>query len=126
VERVDQCAIGRLGHRIDGQVAAGEVFFERYVRCGVEGETMVAVPGLAFSAGQRVFLLGLRVEEYRKILADRPEPLLEQSFRGGTDDDVVAVGIWPAEQFIADGAADDENLHGQRCALNDRRDSGSC
>jgi hypothetical protein len=53
------------------------------------------------------------VQKNRKILAHRTKTLIQQGLRGGADDDVVSVGIEPAEQFITDGAANDENLHGQ-------------
>ena len=58
---------------------------------------------------------------------DRPEAAGKHFFGRGTDDHVIAVVAGAAEQFIADSAANDENLHsrpGQR--LSGRRDSGSC
>ena len=42
VERVDELAIGVLGDRVDGQVAAPQVFLECDRRRRVENEAMIA------------------------------------------------------------------------------------
>jgi hypothetical protein len=70
-EGIDQLAIGCFGHGIDGQVAAGEIFFQRDLGRRVEGEAVVAVAGLALGTGQRVFLVRFGMQEDREILADR-------------------------------------------------------
>ncbi len=73
------------GHGVDGQVAALQVFFKGNVGCGVKGETAITLAALAFGAGQRIFLAGLRVQKYRKVLADRAKALLQQLLGCGAD-----------------------------------------
>ena len=74
---------------------------------------MIAVSGLALGAGQRVFVLSLRVQENREIFADRPEALCQHGFRSSTDDHVIVIGVGSAEQFVTDGTADEVCLHGR-------------
>ena len=127
VEGVDQRAVVSSGDGVDGQIAAGEVVFKCDVGCRMESEAVVAVAGLALGTRQGVLLVRLRVQEDREIPPDRPEAAGKHFFGRGTDDHVIAVVAGAAEQFIADSAANDENLHsrpGQR--LSGRRDSGSC
>jgi hypothetical protein len=75
---VGQGAVGVAGDGVDGEVAAGQVFFEGHRRVGVEDEAGVARRGLALGAGQRVLLVGARVEEDREVLADRLVALGEE------------------------------------------------
>ena len=85
VVRVDQVTARVAGHGIDGQIAAPQVVFQRDFRRGVNAEPMVAGRGLALGAGQRILLVRVRVQEYRKILADRPEAARQQLVRRGPD-----------------------------------------
>ena len=114
MEGIDQRAIGRFCHRIDGQVTAGEILFQRDIGRGMKSEAVVTVPAFAFGAGKRIFILGLRMQEDREILTNWTETLFKQGFRGGADNHVIVVGVGPAEQLITDGAADDEYLHCRR------------
>ncbi len=59
----------------------------------MEGEAVVTAAGLALGTRQRIFLVGARVEEDRKILADRPETGRQHGFRACADDHVIAVGV---------------------------------
>jgi hypothetical protein len=63
---VDQRAVFVARHRVDGEVAARQVLFQRHVGAGVEGEAVVAAAALAFGARQRHFLARVRVQEDRK------------------------------------------------------------
>ena len=64
---IDQRAVFVLRHRVDRQVAARQVFFERDVGRGVEGEAVVAGRRLALGARERVFLVRLRMQEDREV-----------------------------------------------------------
>ena len=108
---VGQRALGIAGDGVDGEVAARQVFFECHGRIGVKNEAGVARRRLAFGAGQRVFLAGARVEEDRKILADRLVALGQQHFRGGAHHHPVVILDRQAKEFVADGTANAVNLH---------------
>src|SRR5690606_1827146 len=82
---VDDFALVVHGHGVDGQVAALQVLFQRNLGGGMESETAVAATALAFGSGEGVFLSGLRVEEYREVLADRAEAEVQQLLRRGAD-----------------------------------------
>ncbi len=111
VERIDQRAVLVFGDGVDGQIAAAQIVFERHARFGVEGETVIAAPGFAFGARQRIFLARLRMQEHREILAHRFEVQREELLRRGADDHVVAILHGNAEQTIAHRAADQIGLH---------------
>src|SRR3546814_8647839 len=66
-----------------------QVFFQRHRRIGVDDEAAVAAAGLAFGAGQRVFLVRLRVQEHGEVAADRLEAGGEHGVGCFTDDDEV-------------------------------------
>src|SRR5699024_12695374 len=55
----DRAIVG-TGHGIDGEVAPEQVGFQGHVGTGVERETAIAVPRLAFGSRQGVFLVGDR------------------------------------------------------------------
>jgi ABC-type uncharacterized transport system YnjBCD ATPase subunit len=110
---VDQRAVFVLGDRVDGEVAPRQVLLQRHIRIGLEGEAVVAVAGLALGARQRVLLAGIRMQEHREILADRPVAAGEQLIRRGADHDVVVVDHRPSQQFVADRAADQIDAHGR-------------
>src|SRR5690606_22980651 len=74
------------------------------------GEAAVAVTTLALGSGQRVFLAGVRVQEYREVLPDRAEAGLQQLVRRGADHYPVAFMPGHAQQLIADGAANQIGL----------------
>ena len=52
------------------------------------------------------------MQEYRKILADRPVAQCRQFLRPRADDHPVALMHGQAQQFIANRTADEEDLHG--------------
>ena len=85
VERIDhrtgQFAVGThfARHRVDRQVAAREIFFERHVGRVEELEAVITGRRLALGARERVLLVRLRMQEHGKILArpaDSPAPTI--------------------------------------------------
>src|SRR6185436_17269539 len=74
-------------------------------------EATITGTGLALGAGERVFLAGLRMQEHRKILADRLEAACQQIFGARADDHPVPLPRGQTEQLIAHSAADEIDLH---------------
>ena len=111
---VDEGAVGRARHGVDGEVAPRQVLLERDVGRGVDGEAVVAGAGLALGARERVFLVRVRVQEDGKVAPDGLEAQLQHLLRRHADDDPVPVGRGPAEQRVAHTAADLEAAALQR------------
>ena len=108
---VDNLAGCVLGHGVDGEVAAQQVFFERDVGRGMDDEALVAAPRFALGAGKRVFLMGIGMQEDREVLADRLVALRDHLLGRGTDDDMIAVGLRQPQQAVTHGPADNVGLH---------------
>ena len=130
VVRVDQRAVNVACHRVDGEVAPHQVFFERDAAVGVDGEAAVARRRLALGARERHFLFRLRVQEDREVLADRRVAGGHHLVgRGAHGHPVVVVHRQP-EQGIAHCAADHVGFHGRqfRCSVcaTERRGSPRC
>jgi len=53
------------------------------------------------------------MQEHREITPDRLITGRDQRFRRCPDDDPVPIFDWTAEQFVADGAANPVDLHGE-------------
>ncbi|MGF6370395.1 hypothetical protein OKW40_003145 [Paraburkholderia sp. RAU6.4a] len=118
VERIDDGA-GQLAvrahlarHRVDRQIAAREVFFERHVGRIEKLEAVIAGRRLALGARERVLLLRLRMQEYRKVLAHRPIALRDHLLGCCSHHHVVAVLHRHAEQLVADRATYCIDIHG--------------
>ena len=109
---IDQGAVVRLGHRIDGQVAPAQVLLERYIRRSMEDKAVVAAALLPLGAGERIFLVRLGMQEDGEIPAHRLEAERKQLFRGTTDDHMIAVADAASEQLVSHRAADAVRLHG--------------
>ena len=71
--RTDRSARRRrsCGHRVDRQVAARQVLFQRDVGSAWNDEAAVAGRRLALGARERVFLVRLRMQEDREVAPDR-------------------------------------------------------
>jgi hypothetical protein len=118
--RIDQFA-GLLvaGNGIEGEVAALQVLFQRHRRVGVDHEAAVAAAGLALGARQRMFLAGIRMQEYREVLAHGAESQCFHLRLGGADHHPVPVAGHQAQQRITNRATDEIDLHAHmmpRCA----------
>jgi hypothetical protein len=107
---VDQCAIRRLGNRIDRQVAALQVFLQRDRRGGIEREAMVAMASLALGARECVLLLGVWMQKHREVAAHRAEAARMHLIGGRADHHPVALAHRQAEQRIAHCTADQIDL----------------
>ncbi len=82
------------------------------VGIGLEHEAVIAAPALALGARQRVFLARVGMQEHRKVLAHRLVAQRQQLLRQRADHHVVAVDHRAVQQFVADRAADQIDLHG--------------
>ncbi len=110
-KRIDQGAVLASCHGVDCQIATAEILLERDTGRGVEGETSMASPTLSLGAGQRVFLVGFRVQEHGEITPNRPKAKLEHRFRSGAHNHVVVVGDRSPEHLVAHRATDAIDLH---------------
>ena len=116
VNRVDRVSVlGRRsgqGDGVDGQVAPGQVFFQRDIGRGVHRKAVVAGPGFALGAGQGIFLVCLGVQKDGKVFAHWQKALGQQGLGGGTHHHPVAVFHGQAQQGIAHRTTHHVNLHG--------------
>ena len=109
--RVDQRAIGVARDRVDREVAALEIVLERDVGRVVQFEAAVAGAGLALGAREGMFLAGLGVQEHREVAPDLAVAEVQHLLRRRADHDPVALADWPAEQLVANRAADQIDFH---------------
>ena len=107
--------LSSCGDRVDGEVAAGEIFLERHAAVGVELEAVVAGAGLALGARERMFFARFGMKEHREVAADREIAEGEKLAGIGADDDPVAISDGATEQSITNRTADEIALH--RCVL---------
>jgi len=110
-KRVDQAAVCGLGDGVDAEIAPGQILLQRHRRIGIDHEATIAPPGLALGPGQSIFLVALRVQENRKVPADRLVAKRQHLFRRAAYHHPVAVPADPTEQPVAHGAADQIGLH---------------
>ena len=108
---VDQLALFVPRDGIDREVAARQVLLQRDIRCGEHGEALVAAPGLALGARERIFLIGLRMQEDREILADRAESQPHHLLGIAAYHHVVMVLDRQAKQLVSHRAAYAIDLH---------------
>ena len=89
--RIDDRAVVRFRHGVDGEIPAFEIFFKCNVGRRVELKAVVSRRRLAFGTGQSVFFVRRRVQKHRKIGADGEVPRLYHAFRRCADDDPIDV-----------------------------------
>jgi hypothetical protein len=117
IERIDhgtgQFAVWShfAGHRVDGQIAAREILFQRHVGCVEKLKAVISRRCLPLGARKRVFLVRLRMQKHGEILADRFKALRRHLLGGGADHDVIAVLNRQAEHVIADRTAHGVDVH---------------
>ena len=110
-ERIDEFIVGVDRKRIDREVAPAEVLFDGDIGRRIEFEAVVAGCGLALCAGKRVFLAGLRVQEYREILADLFVAGVNKFIRRRAHNAPVPFFHRKPEPFVTNGATDEVHLH---------------
>ena len=74
-------------------------------------KTLVAASLLAFSAGKRILFMGLRMQKYRKVAADRLEAQRYHRLGGRPHDNVIPVRDRQTQQLVANGSADPIDFH---------------
>jgi len=123
MEGIDQIAGLVFCDGIDGEVATLEVLLERKIGPGytgfavhaapdvtleqdlgsrMHGEAGITGPDFALGASERIFLVRLRVEKNREVLADRAKALLDHLLRIAADYDVIVILHRKSQQLIAD------------------------
>ncbi|CSB37609.1 Uncharacterised protein [Vibrio cholerae] len=68
--RINQLPRVILRHRIDGQIAAQQIFFEGDIGCVVASKAGVTYAGFAFGTGKGMFFFTVRMQKHRKIFPD--------------------------------------------------------
>ena len=99
------------GHGIDGEIAPCQVFFQAHIRRRMDGKTVVARRSFPFSAGQCVFIVGLRMQEHRKVFAHRHKTLVQHVLRRAPHHHPVAIFHRQPHQCIAHRTANHIELH---------------
>jgi hypothetical protein len=110
-ERIDQRAVPRLSHGVDGQIAACEILFQSDVGAEFDGEPAIARRHLALEPRQRVLLVGLGVQKHGKIAADFAKVTAQQLLTGPADDDPVPLLDGKPEQGVPNRSANQIHLH---------------
>ena len=116
-ERIHQAAVFGTRDRIDGEVAAAQVFLQRHRGLGMHHEAGMSARRFALGTRQRMFLAGAWMQEHREVATDLLEAGIQHLLRAGADHHVIMVARGQAEQGIAHRAADQVDLH----AVGERR-----
>jgi len=128
--RVDDAPGAVARHGIDGQVAAPQVLFERDRGREIGDETTVTWPHLALEPGERVFLVGLGMQEHREIPAHGTITQVLELGGCGAHDHPVALLDRSAQQLVPDRAAYEVDLHAHMLtevrARTTRQLAGAC
>ena len=108
---INQRAVGLTGDGVDGEIPPRQILFQCDVRIGMEDEAFVAGRGFAFGPRQGIFFTAARMQEHRKIGADRTETRCGHRFRTFTDHHPVTIARRQTEQGIAHRTADQIGFH---------------
>ena len=88
---VGAVAVFVLGDGVDGQVATGQVFFERHIRGGMHRKAVVAPRGFTLGTRECVFLVGVGVQEDGEVAPHGLVALRHQGLGRATHHHPVAV-----------------------------------
>ena len=116
-EAVVACPVGRSGDGVDGQIAPRQVLFQRHIGSGVNHKAAIAHAVLALGASQRIFLMGLGVQEHRKVAPHGHEAARAHLLRRGANHHPVRIVDGQAQQCIAHRTAYLENLEFTHAAM---------
>lgn len=97
---------------VDGEIAPAQILFEGDLRSKFHGEAAVARRDLALEARQRVFLVGLRMQEDREFAPHFAKIVTQQLFTRCADHDPVALFHGQAQQAVSNRTANQIHLHG--------------
>src|SRR5450759_277757 len=109
--RIDELARGTLRDRIDRKIAALEILLQSDLRGEARAEPSVAGSDFGFQARESIFLVRLRMQEYRKVPTDGDVAEFLKIRGTGADHHPVALAHGHAQELITDGAADQVDLH---------------
>src|SRR3984957_20015654 len=108
---VDEFTAGTLCDGIDRKIAPAQILLQRHIGREAGAEAAIARRDFGFQAGKRVFLFGLRMQKDRELAPYGEIAELLEILRPRTDDYPVALARGDAEELIADGTADQVDLH---------------
>ena len=108
---VGAVAVFVLGDGVDGQVAPGQVFFQRDVGRGMHGKAVVTPRGFALGARECVLFVGVGVQEDREVTPHGLVALRHQGLGRAAHHHPVAVRPSEAHQGISDCTADQVGFH---------------
>ncbi len=108
---IDENALGGLRHGIDGEIAAREILLERHLGAELHRESAIARGDLALAAGERVLLVGVGVQEHRKVSSHFPIAELLELLPRAADDNPITLLDGKPEQPVPNGSADQIHLH---------------
>lgn len=80
-----------MSQRIDRQIAAQQILFQRDVRGGIAGKTGVAGTRFTLSTCQSILFPAFRVQKYGEIAAYLLVARIKQLLRRGTHHDPISV-----------------------------------
>jgi len=92
-------------------MATPEIVLQRHLGCGIEAEALVTGRGFSFRAGERVFLMGFRMQEHGKIPANGFVAEGQHRLGRGANHDPIVVLYRVPQEAVADCPADFVYLH---------------
>ena len=114
---VDQVTVFIASHCIDGQITPLQILFKGHIGRGMKRKAFIARCGLALGSCQRIFLVSLGMQKYRKICADPFVASGQHLFDARTDDDKITILHGQTQQPVAYRTANGINFHlGLSCA----------
>jgi hypothetical protein len=108
---IDQAAVGGLCDCIDREVAAPQVLGERHLGSKADFEAAIARRDFAFEAGERVFLVALRMQKHREVAPDLSIVEPQHFLARAADHDPIAFLDGQSQQAVPNRAANQIHLH---------------
>src|ERR1700690_4341391 len=109
-ERVDERASVVLRHGIDGQIAPREILLESDFRSELDRKAAIPGRSLSLASGQRIFFVGLRMQEHGKVASHFTIIETQQFVAGAPYHHPVAFLNGQTQQRVSNGAANQIHL----------------
>ena len=109
---IDKGTVAGARHGVDGQVAPREILLEGHPGAEFHREAAIAGCDFALQACERVFLVGLGVQEHGKVAAHLAVAAGQQLLAGCPHHHPIAFPDRHTEQRVPDGTANQIHLHG--------------